>query len=288
MVRHSNHPARPAPPAAPAAPPQWQPLNWSFPFAPAHGNPADPHTWLRALASGDGGFYPLGANGMFHGGIHFDAGTGSALTQGNGVQAIADGEVVAYRLDAVYPELTYPTTPPRYALYSTGFVLIRHRLVLPPAPDAPGTSLAAGSSASSASATATSGPQEYQLPADEVLEFYSLYMHQLDWAGYQAAQRDGGSQSVSSVHPLPFWKGDRHFRVGGKAADRQAQAPQRNTPFRFDLSTADTDAAELNDETWPASAAAGPSFDGLHALAPYADSKVRYTPPQSSAAKLCD
>jgi muramidase (phage lysozyme) len=289
MVRHLNHSTHPVKPAAPAPQtPQWQPLNWSFPFAPINGNPANPQTWLTALASGDGGFYPLGANGMFHGGVHFDAGTGGALTQGKGVQAIADGEVVAYRLDAAYPELTYPTTPPLHALYSTGFVLMRHKLVLPPAPETSGTSSTKASSASSASATTASGTQTYQPPADEVLEFYSLYMHQLDWAGYQAAQADDGSSSALSIHPLPFWQGDRRFRVGGKAGDRQAQPPQRNTPFRFDLASAGTNAPAPGDGAQLGSIAAGPSPDSLGALGPYADTKVRYALPLADAAGAVD
>ncbi|AUT64247.1 glycoside hydrolase family 24 protein [Paraburkholderia terrae] len=289
MVSHRNHSTHPAKPAAPATqPPQWQPLNWSFPFAPKNGNPADPRTWLKALASGDGGFYPLGANGMFHGGVHFDVGTGGALTQGKGVQAIADGEVVAYRLDATYPELTYPTTPPRHALYSTGFVLMRHKLVLPPEPETSGTSSTKASPASSASATTASGTQTYQPPADEVLEFYSLYMHQLDWAGYQAVQADAGSSSALSIHPLPFWQGDRHFLVGGKAGDRQVQPPQRNTPFRFDLASAGSNVHALGDGAQLGGVAAGPSPDSLGALAPYADSKVRYALPLADAASAAD
>ncbi|MDR6386762.1 glycosyl hydrolase 108 family protein [Paraburkholderia caribensis] len=289
MVRHLNHPTHPVKPAAPAAqPPQWQPLNWSFPFAPINGNPANPQTWLTALASGDGGFYPLGANGMFHGGIHFDAGTGGALMQGKGVQAIADGEVVAYRLDASYPELTYPTTPPRHALYSTGFVLIRHKLVLPPAPETSSASSTTASPVSSASATTTSATQAYQPPADEVLEFYSLYMHQLDWAGYRAAQSDDGSSSALSIHTLPFWQGDRHFRVGGKAGDRQAQPPQRNTPFRFDLASASTYPPAPGDGAQLGGIAAGPSPDSLGVLAPSADTKVRYALPLADAPGAAD
>ncbi|MGF6646916.1 muramidase [Paraburkholderia sp. GAS82] len=226
---HSHHPAAPVSPTPP--PPQWQPLNWSFPFTPASGDSADPQTWLDALAGADGGFYPLGRNGMFHGGIHFDAGTGGDLKQGDGVKVIADGEVVAYRLDSAYPELTYPTTPPRYALYSTGFVLVRHKLVLPPAPkaaDSPaGASVASAPAATPAGASGAQAPQTYQPPPDEVLEFYSLYMHQLDWAGYQAAEQADSSsaQSVPSIRRLPFWQGDRLFRVGAKAKDKLPVSP---------------------------------------------------------------
>lgn len=89
-------------------------------------------TYMKALAVAEDGSYPLGANGMWHGGIHFDQNTSAQLKQGDGIRAIADGEVVAYRLDSKYPEQDYQDG--RHALYSTGFVLVRHRLQLPPPP----------------------------------------------------------------------------------------------------------------------------------------------------------
>jgi hypothetical protein len=287
---HAHHPATPAAPATPP-PPQWQPLNWSFPFPPAGGDSADPQTWLRALANTDGGFYPLGLNGMYHGGIHFDAGTAGKLKQGDGVRAIADGEVVAYRLDSAYPELTYPTTPPRYALYSTGFVLVRHRLVLPPEPtpaaSPSGASGASRASARAATPTGASGaqaPQTYQPPAADVLEFYSLYMHQIDWKGYEDAQQTGGgAQSAPSIQPLPFWQGDKHFRVGAKANDRQALPPQRNTPLAFDQPAGGLGAASLGSGALLGGVTSGPAPDGIGALAPYRE-QVRYTVPPAGSA----
>jgi GH24 family phage-related lysozyme (muramidase) len=279
---------RPAAAAPANSPPQWQPLNWCFPFAPSSGNAADPQTWLNALASADGGFYPLGANGMFHGGIHFDTGTGGKLKQGDGAKVIADGEVVAYRLDTVYPELTYPTTPPRYALYSTSFVLVRHKLVLPPIPDKPGSASSSASAASGASTIVASGPPAYQPPADEVLEFYSLYMHQLDWAGYRAAQASGGNQSAWTPRPLPFWQGDRHFVVGSKAQDQQTQPPRFSTPFRFDLDSGGADRTTFGDSAQLESIAAGPSPDSLGALVSQGDRKLRYALPSTGAADSAD
>jgi hypothetical protein len=273
MATHHDHPHHPAAPAAPPSPPtpQWQPLSWSFPYAPVSGNEADPQTWLSALANSEGGFYPLSSNGMYHGGIHFDAGTGGKLKQGDGVRAIADGEVVAYRLDSTYPELTYPPFPPRYALYSTGFVLIRHRLVLPPEPDQHGTSSAAATPASGAFATPASSPQTFQPPVDEVLEFYSLYMHQLDWKGYQDAQTDGGNGSAPSIHPLPFWQGDRHFRVGSKAKDQPAQPRQLNTPLSLALPSGGPGAGTLGSAALLGDALSGPAPHSMDALATYPD-----------------
>ncbi|MBW5288280.1 hypothetical protein BurGSRB05_40495, partial [Burkholderia gladioli] len=115
------------------APEPYKPLAWAFPFTPADkSDGGDPMTYMKALAAAEDGFYPLGANGMWHGGIHFDQNTAKHLKQDEGIRAIADGEVVAYRLDSKYPEQDYQDG--RHALYSTGFVLVRHKLQLPPPP----------------------------------------------------------------------------------------------------------------------------------------------------------
>ncbi len=74
-------------------------------------------TYMKALAAAEDGFYPLGANGMWHGGVHFDQNTAKHLKQDAGIRVIADGEVVAYRLDSKYPEQDYPDG--RHALYAT-------------------------------------------------------------------------------------------------------------------------------------------------------------------------
>ncbi|AQH02180.1 hypothetical protein A9R05_24570 [Burkholderia sp. KK1] len=220
----------------PSAPEPTRPvsLNWSYPFAANSGNAADPQTWLKALSNAEGGFYPLGANGMWHGGIHFDKATGSALKQLDGVRAIADGEVIAYRLDTTYPELRYSDR--KMALYSTGFVLLRHRLILPLEPkNQPRPSAQADAPA-----------------ADDVLEFYSLYMHQLDWAGYQASEQGAGDKAGASeaaapvpLHRMPYWKGDRRFIVGAKATAMQQVPPSSRVAYRFDQPSNQFDAATM-------------------------------------------
>jgi len=163
-----------------------KPINWAYPFktaGEASQDVSDPQLYFDALAKAKDGFYPLGANGLWHGGVHFDGNTGVLLNQSD-VRCIADGEVIAYRIDDIYPETPHATTvqpgmgpEPLGAKYSTGFVLVKHRLALPPAPSTP-----AGGSATTPAQTASPAA-----PASEGLTFYSLYMHLLDWAGYQAA-----------------------------------------------------------------------------------------------------
>jgi hypothetical protein len=239
MSSTSHHHASPiTTPAAPApAPAARQPLRWSYPLAAASGQTAaGPQTYFQALSQADGGFYPLGANGLWHGGIHLGAGPGGLLTPDSPLLSIADGEVVAYRLDTRYPEVDYPDS--RKALYSTGFVLVRHTMVLP---DTSGSSMPAS--------------------ADETLEFYSLYMHLLDWAGYQAAEKDRDEDVASPTAPIrrmPFWKGNRRFCVGNRCTDRQ-RPEQVCRPTRIDP-LGDFIASDFR----PAVPAPEPQLTGIH------------------------
>ena len=116
-----------------------------------------------------------------------DKGTATRLFQEDGVRCIADGEIVAYRIDDAYPHLFFKQSQ-RWAMYSTGFVLVRHHLALPPAP----------------------GTKPTSQPEDETLEFYSLYMHMADWNTYLA---DGQLKRPG------WWLGVEAYRIQG--ADRQ-------------------------------------------------------------------
>lgn len=208
MSQH-NHSGAHASPATPASPPAaastpvplpYKPLAWAFPFTPIDKSDAsDPMTYMKALAAADDGFYPLGANGMWHGGIHFDQNTAQRLKQDEGIRVIADGEVIAYRLDSKYPEQDYQDG--RHALYSTGFVLVRHLLQLPPAPPPPPKPDASNQKAGKPAATSapaapvtasvakapllppTAAPSKQPAPG-ETLTFFSLYMHLMDWNTY--------------------------------------------------------------------------------------------------------
>ncbi|PRG51619.1 hypothetical protein C6V06_18245 [Burkholderia gladioli] len=170
-------------------------------------------TYMKALAAAEDGFYPLGANGMWHGGVHFDQNTAKHLKQDAGIRVIADGEVVAYRLDSKYPEQDYPDG--RHALYATGFVLVRHKLQLPPPPPPK----------PDASQQAAGQPASSQPRPGETLTFFSLYMHLMDWNTYQSAAAQAKVAQVDAAKlnmaPMPYWEGERFYRVGDKANDSQ-------------------------------------------------------------------
>ncbi|MCL5226010.1 hypothetical protein M4Z12_07900 [Pseudomonas sp. In614] len=164
---------------------------WSYPLRMAAAEGTDPQQFYMALAKAKDGYYPIGANGIWHGGIHFDEDTGLAkdLTE---VKCIADGEVVAYRIDESYPKSDYGSTQ---SIYSTGFVLVKHRLEVP-APPVPPPAQGAAPGASPAA-----GPS---------LTFYSLYMHLLDWDNYK---------KNPTLTPPGFW-GKGLYKVKASAPDK--------------------------------------------------------------------
>jgi predicted chitinase len=83
---------------------------------------------------GDHGFYPVGRNHFWHGGVHLNYADKPLL-------AVADGEVIAYRMNDALQEYKGPDptgngTPPadgeaKKYYFSNGFVLVRHKLLTP-------------------------------------------------------------------------------------------------------------------------------------------------------------
>jgi predicted chitinase len=127
--------------------------NWCHPFKDTR----DPLQQLTHLANAAAGYYPLGRNGLWHGGVHFDSGTALGLKQSS-VHCLADGEVVAYRIDTYSPTTTYFDNEEVEKPFSRNFVLIRHHLQPPAIQDSKET--------------------------PPSLIFYSLYMHLQDREKY--------------------------------------------------------------------------------------------------------
>lgn len=186
---------------------------WAYPFK-GKGDPkakdakatevTDPKTYFEALATAEDGFYPIGANGLWHGGIHFGSQTGNVLSQDSGVRCIADGEVIAYRIDSAYPQVEYECGK---ATYSKGFVLVKHRLQLPPAPKKAATDAKTDDKAATPAKT-----DSKQTAEEPTLTFFSLYMHLLDWAGYEADKKRSRPG---------YWDGEKQYVVGSKSNDKE-------------------------------------------------------------------
>ncbi|MGF6260797.1 putative chitinase [Paraburkholderia youngii] len=138
-------------------------LAFAYPFRKkaqgTDGPPADfidEHEFHQLLRREPSGAYAVSGTGMWHGGIHVtETGAGASLDLKGGVRCIADGEMVAWRIDRVYPVSKIPARngqPAISAPYSTGFALVRHSM---------------------------------EFPKDRKLTFYSLYAHLQDFADYE-------------------------------------------------------------------------------------------------------
>lgn len=154
--------------------------NWAHPV----GDKSNPLVQLTNLAKATAGYYPVGRYGMWHGGVHFDAGTAGTLDQSH-VRCLADGEVVAYRIASQTPITTYYTLEKKLvqAQFSVGFVLVRHHLQAPNLENSTGT--------------------------PPSLIFYSLYMHLQDWQIYK---------TFPEIGRPAFWKANS-YRVKADVAD---------------------------------------------------------------------
>jgi predicted chitinase len=155
-MANSSAPATPTPPL--------KQITFAFPFrrkGQGNGSAAadftDEHEIFRLLAQESSGSFPVGSGGMWHGGIHVsEAGAGQSMDFKGGVRCIADGEVVAWRLNRAYLVSHIPAhdgQPAIDASYSTGFALVKHVM---------------------------------EFPRGRKLTFFSLYMHLQDYAGYES------------------------------------------------------------------------------------------------------
>ncbi|MGF6853906.1 glycoside hydrolase family 19 protein [Paraburkholderia sp. CI3] len=159
----TSQPAAKKPQASTPAPARLKPLSFAFPFlrkgrgqSGASAQFTDEHEIYRLLAEREpSGAYLVSRKGMWHGGIHVtEAGAGQLLDLDAGLRCIADGVLIAFRVNRTYPLSEIAAAgdgAPVQAPYSTGFALVRHMMEFPP-----GTKLT----------------------------FYSLYMHLMSWEDY--------------------------------------------------------------------------------------------------------
>ncbi len=160
----------PHPPAAK------KPLAVKYPFVTGSGQDyRDLDTLLNDLAAQSGGYYLLGANNYWHGGIHITGEKFAQHKKDHPVRCMMDGVIVAYRLNRRYPTQKWQPTNNLAAKdlqFSNGFCLVRH---------------------------------DYESPVNQqggehngktnTLTFYSLYMHLADYRTYAADT----AQSVKTI-----------------------------------------------------------------------------------------
>jgi hypothetical protein len=105
--------------------------NWQYPVAVKNKNNANTRHYYRALMLAESGFYLVSIGKQLHPAIHFDKKVLQELGAGDNspISCLADGEVVAYRVNDHYPMADYGN---KVAFFSTGFVLVRHMLEMAP------------------------------------------------------------------------------------------------------------------------------------------------------------
>lgn len=134
-------------------------MKFCFPFRTAAGAEYSSAAALFDLQQSEGsGHYLLGKNNFWHGGIHFTDKSIPHCKDREMIRCMADGEIVAYRLNSGYLQSLWQA---QALQYSTSFCLVRHRYESP----------AAAASNNNA-------------PARNALTFFTLYMHLAPFATY--------------------------------------------------------------------------------------------------------
>lgn len=174
----SATPASPAPapapaPTAPAASPL---INFHYPIRRADKKPfTDAEELYKALGKEVSGHYLLGSNKFWHGGIHVTEKSAPQCVLDDAICCMADGEVVAYRLNKDYLGSTFGEAADAKTLkYSNSFCLIRHEYKSVPNPEE----------------GANKGKQNK-------LNFYSLYMHLLPFDRYPLSPEETPKTKVT-------------------------------------------------------------------------------------------
>lgn len=140
-------------------------MNTAFPICQVDGSQFNDVSALKVLLNGQtSGRYIISKGRGWHGGIHFNNRIAFWAQHFQPVQAMADGELVAYRMAEEYPTTQYLETT---SSYSNNFCLLRHT---------------------------------FQNPdnEDESYTFYSLYMHLQSQKEIQDSIT--AAESVSEIH----------------------------------------------------------------------------------------
>jgi predicted chitinase len=194
-VKESTRSASPSTPAAaPSVVPAASPLmSFQYPFRKSDGKQFnDSNEVYKALEAEKSGHYLLGSNKFWHGGIHISELSAPQSIRDQPIQCMADGVVVAYRLNDKYLTSRFgqdkpakPATESTPAVeqkkapeleYSNSFCLVRHDYKSPLNPEVGGNK-----------------------DKFNTLTFYSLYMHLLPFNSYPLAPEETPKAKVKMI-----------------------------------------------------------------------------------------
>ena len=176
-------------PAAAAKPTNSAPImSFQYPIRKPDGSQYENSDEIYSVLDKEvSGYYLLGGHNFWHGGIHISELSAPQCISDQPVRCIADGVVVAYRLNDNYVNSEFDGSGVKLDLsYSSSFCLVRHDYKVP------GKSGEKGSAAS-----------------EDVMTFFSLYMHLLPYAHYPS---DG---KVERLRPV-YWQGKVRATVTAK------------------------------------------------------------------------
>ncbi|EJN34533.1 hypothetical protein [Pseudomonas sp. GM80] len=161
-------------PVTPPAPTAYPLMNFQYPFRKSDGTQfKDSEEIFKALESEGSGNFLLGNHGFWHGGIHISDASAPYCVKNEPVRCMADGVVVAYRLNEDYLQSDYSGDKPAKLKYSNSFCLVRHDY----------KSLA--------------NPEEgANKKKQNSLVFFSLYMHLMPYKGYLPTEEELGKPKI--------------------------------------------------------------------------------------------
>ncbi|QXI15883.1 hypothetical protein [Pseudomonas hamedanensis] len=164
----------PAPAPAPAGPAPL--MSFQYPFRKPDGKQfTGADEVYKVLESEVSGHYLLGSNKFWHGGLHVSNASAPQCVLDEPLRCMADGEVVAYRLNKEYLESPFDAGGSSKKLkYSNSFCLVRHEYKSAPNPEE----------------GANKGKQNK-------LTFYSLYMHLLPFDRYPIPPEEAPKPKVT-------------------------------------------------------------------------------------------
>ena len=138
----------------------------AYPLKPRSNTTNLSQQYFNHLAGDESARFLFNNSGLWHQGIHLRASKfPSSEFENNKICAIADGKLIAYKVDSDYKSDNESDSSKESAVYSTGYFLVKH---------------------------------EVAYPKDNVLTFYSLYRHTAKLGDYQSLGEELLAQTKSA------------------------------------------------------------------------------------------
>ena len=147
--------------------------NVAYPLKPRNNTTNLSQQYFNHLAGDESARFLFNNSGLWHQGIHLRASKfPSSEFENDKICAIADGKLIAYKVDSEYKkDNSKAEAPMEGAVYSTGYFLLKHKIAY---------------------------------PKENVLTFYSLYRHTAKLGDYKSTPNKAKSGDKNKVVGLPL------------------------------------------------------------------------------------